>query len=182
MKLLVGYLLAVGIVATGCTADDRSARVDVRLTDAPASFESVFVTISRIDVAVASENWVTLFDQPQRFDLLTLQNDATAALGGADLVPGHYGQLRLIVDSASVVAGGIEEPLEIASGAHTGIKINLDAELSAGTTYTLVLDYDAAKSVKTTAKGYLMTPVITVKSLVGAPTESTGSASTDTSE
>ena len=68
-----------------------------------------------------------------------------------------------------MVVGGIEQSLEVASGARTGIKINLDSDLAAGMTYALVLDYNAAKSIKSTGQGYLMTPVIEMKSLTGTP-------------
>jgi hypothetical protein len=78
-----------------------------------------------------------------------------------------------------VVVGGVESPLDIASGAQTGIKILLDADIAAGMTYTLVLDYDADKSIKSTGKGYLMTPVIRVKSLSGAPTGSGSGSGSD---
>ena len=129
----------------------------------------MFVTISEVEVAAADGGWITLSAQPQRFDLLTLQNDATALLGGANLEPGSYGQVRLIVDSSSVVLGGVETPLTIASGAQTGIKVDIDTDIAADASYTLLLDYDAAKSIKTTGNGYLMTPVITIKSLTATP-------------
>ena len=193
-------LLAVSIVAliTGCTAapgptqgtqggsgpDDQGGaggsampHLQVQLTDAPADFQSVFVNISRIEIGTATDGWVTLSDQAQQFDLLTLQNDATALLGGADLAPGSYTQLRLIVDSASVVVAGVTQSLTIASGAQTGIKLNVDAEVAAGMTYTLVIDYDAAKSIKSTGHGFLMTPVIKVKSLTAAPIPGSGGGS-----
>lgn len=172
MKLLA---TCACIVAAGCAANPpeaQPAHIDVRLTDAPAVFDSVFVTISTIEVSTEA-GWVTLASEPQRFDLLTLQNDATALLGAAELAAGHYSQLRLVVDSSSVVVDGVEEPLTIASGAQSGIKINLDADIAAGTTYTLVLDYDAARSVKATGHGYLMTPVIKVKSMAEVPVEPT---------
>lgn len=142
-------------------------RMTVLLTDAPAAFESVWVDIVRVDIESAADGWLTLVDAPQRFDLLTLRDGVTAAMGDAELAAGHYGQLRLIVDSASVVVDGVESPMTIASGAQTGIKIPLDRDLEANTTYTLTLDYDAEKSVKTTGQGYLMTPVIHVKEMVG---------------
>src|SRR5262249_34353288 len=112
----------------GAGSSGATPHLQVRLTDAPAAFQSVFVDISRIDIGTASDGWVTLSDQPQQFDLLTLQNDATALLGGADLAPGSYTQLRLIVSSASVVVGGVTQSLTIASGAQTGIKLNVDAD------------------------------------------------------
>lgn len=148
--------------------DSGQARLDVLLTDAPGDFESVWVDISRVEIESPS-GWLTLTEEPQRFDLLTLQNDVTAALGGAMLEPGSYGQLRLFVDHASVVIDGVESPLKIASGAQSGIKIDLAATIEADTTYTLVLDYDAHASIKLTGAGYLMTPVIVVKDFVATP-------------
>lgn len=154
----------------GGPATAVAPRVDVLLTDAPGDFDAVWVNISSVEIESADTGWQTLTDTPQQFDLLQLQNDVTAALGGATLEPGTYGQLRLIVDAASVVVGGVESPLEIASGAETGIKIPLDQTLAENMTYTLTLDYDAGKSVKTTGQGYLMTPVIQVKDFVATPT------------
>lgn len=153
---------------TTTAAEPRAPKIQVLLTDAPGDFESVWVNITSVAVESGGE-WVTLADAPQRFDLLTLQNDVTAALGGAELQPGMYGQLRMMVDTASVVVGGVESPLQIASGAQTGIKINLDQAIEADTTYSLTLDFDAAKSVKTTGQGFLMTPVIMVKAFTGTP-------------
>ncbi|HET7499451.1 MAG TPA: DUF4382 domain-containing protein [Kofleriaceae bacterium] len=185
MRLLAGCLFTF---LAGCSLEPGSAgsadagaqvgstqssatHLDVKLTDAPAAFDSVFVTISQVRISTAA-GWVSLSEQPQRFDLLTLRDDATALLGGTDLAPGSYNQLRLIVDSASVVVGGVESALDVASGAQTGLKLNLDTEIVAGMTYTLVIDFDADKSIKSTGHGYLMTPVIKVKSLNGAPSPS----------
>src|SRR5882724_1701584 len=94
MKLLAASIFAL---ITGCTAapgtqggsapdaqdgvgSGATPHLEVRLTDAPAAFQSVFVSISRIEIGTASDGWITLSDQPQQFDLLTLQNDATALL------------------------------------------------------------------------------------------------------
>jgi len=178
-------VITVGLfaLATGCAVDDvqptdtkdskgalpRAPHIDVQLTDAPGDFEAVWVNIASVEIESADAGWQTLADEPQKFDLLTLQNDVTAALGGTTLEAGTYGQLRLIVESASVVVGGVESSLKIASGMETGIKIPLDQTLEANTTYSITLDYDAAKSVKTTGQGYLMSPVIHVKDFVATP-------------
>lgn len=172
------------VFAVGCSVDSPSdpsvdgttmpgmpqaPRIEMKLTDAPGDFESVWVNITRVEVESADAGWQTLVEEPQRFDLLTLQNDVTAAMGSATLAPGMYGQLRLIVDEASVVVGGEESPLPIASGAQTGIKIPLDRAFEENMTYAVTLDFDAAKSVKTTGQGYLMTPVVHVKDFVATP-------------
>src|ERR1041385_4174945 len=151
MKL---FAASIFMLATGCAVSPTQGGIgegvgtphlDLRITYAPAVFDSVFVNISRGEIGTAGGGWVTLADQPQTFDLLTLQNDATALLGGADLAPGAYTQLRLIVNSASVVVGGVEQPLTVASGAQTGLKLNIDADITAGRTYTRVIDFDAGK-------------------------------------
>src|SRR5215467_6454099 len=103
---MMKWMAPVIAIATGCAAStapqggpsDDTAHVEVKITDAPGAFDSVFVTISKSEISASDDSWTTLSDQPQTFDLLTLQNDATALLGGADLSPGTYGQLRLIVD------------------------------------------------------------------------------------
>jgi hypothetical protein len=147
----------------------QSPTLRVLLTDAPGSFEEAWVQISEVSIEAPS-GWQAVTTQPQALDLLTLQNGVTAALGAAALAPGAYGQLRLMVDSAYVMTGGQREELRIASGAHTGIKILLSAALEAGMTYQLVLDFDAQESIEQTGQGWLMTPVVRVKELVGTPT------------
>lgn len=172
------FALATGCVADGSTLDPsssaetvsapRAPRIDVKLTDAPGDFEEVWVDIARVEVG-SDAGWQTVTEQMQSFDLLTLQNDVTAALGGASLAAGTYGQLRLVVERASVVVGGEESPLKIASGMETGIKIPLDATIEENMTYAITLDFDAHKSVKSTGQGWLMTPVIHVKDFVATP-------------
>ena len=172
MKVLAAALALTAACAVDPTEESstspRDPKIQVLLTDAPGDFESVWVNIASVAIESGGE-WLTLTEEPQRFDLLTLQNDVTAALGDAALQPGMYGQLRLLVDTASVVIDGAESPLQIASGAQTGIKIDLDQMIEADTTYSLTLDYDAHKSVKTTGQGFLMTPVITVKDFTATP-------------
>jgi hypothetical protein len=175
-------LIAVGLftLATGCAVESAptstptepvAPRISVLLTDAPGDYEAVWVNIASVAIESADTGWMTVTDTPQRFDLLQLQNDVTAALGGTTLAAGTYGQLRLIVDSASVVVAGEESEMKIASGMQTGIKVILDRELEDNMTYAITLDYDADKSVKQTGQGYLMTPVIKVKDVVATPVE-----------
>jgi len=56
--------------------------------------------------APAEPGWRRLVDSPARYDLLQIQNGATAALGSEDIAPGLYTQIRLIVSEAAVVVDG----------------------------------------------------------------------------
>ena len=97
-------------------------------------------------------------------NLLELQNSATMLLAEADIEPGSYSQLRLIVESASVeliggytfVGGESVMDLKVPSGAQTGIKLNLRAgddgeegdgplEIVPGE-MVLVIDFDVSRS------------------------------------
>jgi len=139
------------------------------LTDAPADYDAVWVTTSRVEVSTVAtdtgeETWVALADQPQTVDLLALRDDVTTVLGDSLLVPATYGQLRLIVDAASVVVDGVEQPLTIPSGAQTGVKIDLDLTVEADQVYALVLDFDADRSVHQNGHGeWMMSPTIGVE-------------------
>ncbi len=136
------------------------------LTDAPGDFDEVWVDVGRTHVALGAgedATWTALNDQPTSLDLLTLQDDVTAALGDANLEPGHYGQLRFLVNDAFVVSDGESEPLTVPSGAQTGIKLNLDFDVEPDKTYALVLDFDAQESIRRTGAGLRMQPVILVE-------------------
>ena len=133
------------------------------LTDAPDDFDEVWVDVNSVELAFGTEGnggWNTISTGPTSLDLLALQNDVTQALGDAQLEPGYYGQLRFVVDQAYVVKDGETEALTIPSGEQTGIKLNLDFEIEADTSYALVLDFDAAASIRRTGAGLKMQPVI----------------------
>ena len=76
---------------------------------------------------------VRLTDDGGTFDLLTLQDGATATLANYVLDAGRYRQLRFFVETATVTLAGDHtfpdgsntKALIIPSGAQTGIKVNL---------------------------------------------------------
>jgi hypothetical protein len=124
------------------------------------------------NVEVEAENdgssdfgWIVVADKPATYDLLELQQGLTAGLGGAAIPAGHYTQLRLIVSSAAVMVDGEMHELKIPSGEQTGLKLNAEFDLASGADYVMTLDFDAQQSVKKVGPNYLLTPVISVKSL-----------------
>jgi hypothetical protein len=151
----------------GLDTRDVQGNLRLYLTDAPVEFDEVWVTISSVAIARDADDdaeWLMLAEEPQRFDLLTLQDDVTAILADAALDPGAYAQMRLIVDEAEVVLGDDVQSLFIPSGEETGIKLNLDFYVEAGKSYGIVLDFDARESIRSTGNGRLMmAPVITVE-------------------
>lgn len=171
LTIPLALLLAASVMLTGCNtgSDTGTGTLEVMLHDAPANYDAVNVFIESVEVnnAATDTGWVEINSPQQSFDLLELTNGAMAPLGSAQLEAGTYEQIRLILSSGghSVVVDGIEHDMFIPSGAQTGIKLNVNAEIESDITYTLLLDFDAARSVvergnEQSGIEYLLKPVI----------------------
>lgn len=200
LKSLFSVLL-VGLVAAGCDQDtvglddelalDTDTKVTILLTDAPSDYiGAAEVDIGRVELLPGDdgERIVLSEDGTDGFvNLLDLQGAATMQLAEADIEPGAYHQIRLIVEAARVeLAEGYEfrdgttmKDLKVPSGAQTGIKLNLHPEgdgepfvFVPGET-VLVLDFDVSQSFvlrgnpKTPAglHGVIFTPAIRVTAM-----------------
>lgn len=160
-------LIISTFMLTGCgtQSDSRTGTFQVLLHDAPASYDEVNVFIERVEVNNSSdeEGWITVGEPQQVFDLLELTNGVLQPLGEIELEPGTYEQVRLILssDGHSVVVDGESNDMFIPSGAQTGIKLNVNAEIEPDITYVLLLDFDASRSVVVTGNNnYILKPVI----------------------
>jgi len=166
----------------GGSASDTnlSGTLGVAITDAPAcGFDAVNVTVNKVRVhqsATASDTdagWTDITLSPARkINLLNLTNGALENLGQTPLAPGHYTQLRLVLDANagsakanSVVPSGTvnEVSLDTPSAVQSGIKLISQFDVAAGQRVDLVLDFDACKSVVRKGNGgYALKPVVKV--------------------
>jgi hypothetical protein len=186
----VGLAVWSGIVAAGVVAcggggggSGTGAQGSMRfaMTDAPAcGYDHVWVTVEKVSVhqsASASDGdagWVDLPVTPaRRIDLLTLTNGVLEELGTTPLAAGHYSQVRLVLSSnagtnppANAVqpTGGSVVALSTPSAQQSGLKLKVNADVAAGQTADLVLDFDACQSVvkSGTSGQYVLKPVIAV--------------------
>ncbi len=143
------------------------ANLEIRLTDAPADYESVMIDIRDIQINMTTDEnsgWQT----PENvkvgiYDLLKFANGKDTLLATAKFPIGTIKQIRLILGENNLVGeNGKLYPLSTPSGQNSGIKINTDVTLVANATYQLVLDFDASRSIiKAGNSGkYLLKPVI----------------------
>ncbi|PKD43599.1 hypothetical protein CWD77_08505 [Rhodohalobacter barkolensis] len=126
----------------------------VLLTDAPGDYEEVWIDVQEVRVHKQSDaeeednGWRTINDQPVRLNLLELTNGNYEILGEAELEPGSYNQMRLILgDQNELVINGETHHLSTPSAQQSGLKLQLDAEIEGGSSYTLLLDFDASRSI-----------------------------------
>jgi hypothetical protein len=165
MKRIAGFLL-LSVFWLACSNDDQTARLNVRLTDAPGDYEEVNIDIQSVEVNREGENqntgWTTLEVKNGVYNILELSNGLDTLLATAELPAGKISQIRLILgNNNSVKIGGETFPLSTPSAQQSGLKLNLNAMLTEGITYTVTLDFDAARSIVARGNGtYSLKPVI----------------------
>lgn len=153
----------------------------VALTDAPAcGYDEVNVTVERVRVhqssgaAAGDGGWTDIVLNPARkIDLLSLQNGILVDLGQTTLPAGQYTQMRLVLSPNGsgapanyvVPSSGSMMPVAMAtpSAQQSGIKLIHGFTIEAGKTTSLVLDFDACKSIVRRGNGsFGLKPVILV--------------------
>jgi hypothetical protein len=164
--------------------------LSVSLTDAPAcGFDAVNVTVNKVRVNTSSTasdtdaGWTDITLSPaKKINLLNLTNGVLESLGQTSLPAGHYNQMRLVLDpntgtglaNSVTPTGGSETTLSTPSAVQSGIKLVNGFDVAAGQTTSVVLDFDACKSIVTQGKGrYSLKPVVKV-----VPTTATGTGIT----
>lgn len=168
------FFATFSLLLTSCDVADKNTatkgQIVVKLTDAPADYDAVFIEVESVkihtdknpDDGIAEDGWITISDEKQRIDLLELQNGDVILLGRKELDTGFYHQIRLILgDNNTIVVNGTSHPLKTPSAQQSGLKLNINAEVKAGEIYTLLIDFNAAKSIVERGNGkYNLSPVI----------------------
>jgi hypothetical protein len=184
--LAVAAALTVGSVACSDSPSSPSlsgGNFNLRLRDTPFSdAKAVLVTFSSVRAHRAESDWTAVpfvnAATTRTCDLKKLETSEDV-LGTAALPTGHYTQVRLVVQSAtlyfdnpstgSACASSITAPtgasasLEIPSGE---VRLNREFDVTSSSTMTMLLDFDGDQSIRQTGNGrYMMTPVVTILSV-----------------
>jgi hypothetical protein len=177
------------------TPVSTAGTLSVSMTDAPAcGFDAVNVTVNKVRVNASGSagdtdaGWTDIVLSPaKKINLLNLTNGVLESLGQTSLPAGHYSQMRLILDANTgtgfansvVPTGGVETTLGTPSAVQSGIKLVNGFDVAAGQTTSVVLDFDACKSIVTQGKGrYALKPVVKVVPATSAGTGITGYVAT----
>jgi hypothetical protein len=164
-------MLMVLMVFTHCKKSFNSAKLQVKMTDAPADYQSVFIDLQKVMVhynGKPEDSWVELKSNPGVYDLLTLRNNVTTIIADDEEIPlGKISQIRLVLgNNNSVVTEGQSHALTIPSSSTSGLKINVHETVRRNDNIVITLDFDAEQSVNLSGNGeFIMNPVIKVKSI-----------------
>lgn len=190
MRLLLLILVIVIFpVLTGCSTSDSgsplanevikiqtegSATLKLSLTDAPNDeLSSVVVNVSHMEVlleGMGKKGRLIVAENLGPVDLLTLQNGVTLPLSQASIPAGvRATQVRLVLNGEgnfSVKNSSEMCPMATPSAQKSGVKIvfGQPIEFVGGLTYSLLIDFDALKSVVVQGNGgCLLKPVLKLK-------------------
>jgi len=173
VQYILSGILFLMIVAgiSSCKKDNETTsaagngHLTVKMTDAPADYSAVYIHVLDVRVNASTEEggWVSVPGiRPGIYNLLELANGLDTVLADGEVAAGYISQVRLILgDSNTIVVDSVVHPLETPSAQQSGLKINVHKDLAAGGTLSLLLDFDAAKSIVETGSGkYQLKPVI----------------------
>lgn len=169
---MIGLIVLIAISCNDINSSEPGkARLDVSLTDAPADYQEVNVDVQGLRIHHTAESdtsdddgeWVDLPVEPMTVNLLELTNGVDTLLASAELEPGSYSELRLILgDENTVMIDSVTHDLRVPSGQQSGYKIKFDTELEEGEELDVVIDFDAGRSVHKAGNSgkYILKPVL----------------------
>lgn len=154
------------LVMLSCAEDEKTARLQVWLTDAPGDYQEVNIDIQGVEIHTSGneteKGWQSVNVNQGVYDLLKLTNGLDTLLGELVLPAGKISQIRLkLGNNNSVKVNGNEFDLDTPSGQQSGLKLQVHETLAEGVTYKILLDFDVARSIVETGSGqYKLKPVI----------------------
>ncbi|HVE60285.1 MAG TPA: DUF4382 domain-containing protein [Chitinophagaceae bacterium] len=165
IKYLAFTLIAsTCILLFACKKDTANSTLHIRMTDAPIALEEVNIDLMQVNVKFAKDTaWVALQTTAGIYNLLGLQNGVDTLIAQGSFPSDVVKEIRLVLGGRnSIKSDGQIYSLTIPSGSESGLKLKVSKHLQADLE-TLLIDFDAALSVKQETDGYKLRPVLKLK-------------------
>jgi hypothetical protein len=162
--LLVPVMTA-SLLFVACKKDNDSSTLKLRMTDAPLAAEEVNIDLKAVEVKFDKDStqWLSMQTNAGVYNLLGLQNGIDTLIAQGNYPTGVVKEIRLIVGTNNTIkVDGQVLPLTIPSGSESGLKIKINKKLQE-TVETVLIDFDAALSIKQETDGYKLRPVVKLK-------------------
>ena len=168
--LAVGVAIVVIVAAFGvylaAAKSPSTGKVSIMVKDLPDDWTHVNVTFSQVRIHQAStgnesesneSGWHNLAIAQKTIDLAVLVN-VSELLASANVGPGKYTQIRLVIDS---VIGTMEDGTVVNFTVPSGeLKTTHPFNVTAGQTTTLTLDFILEDSIVHNSQGWKFKPVL----------------------
>ena len=154
------------IVTFACKKESGTSTLHVRMTDAPTALEEVNVDLKQVNIKFESDtnNWVSMATKAGVYNLLDFQDGLDTLIAQGTFPEGSLvKEIRLVLGSDnSIKTDGNIYPLTIPSGSESGLKIKVGKHLRTSID-SLLIDFDAALSIKKEGDAFKLRPVIKLK-------------------
>jgi hypothetical protein len=149
------------------TSGAGTTKVQIRMTDAPGNFEKINLSVKEI-VLISGGKPYAFAATTSIFNILDFRigtSNPDILVASGEMPTGDITEIRLVLNDSgnTIVVGGVQQSLSTPSGQSSGWKVKLTANpsLVQGVTYSLLLDFDAAKSIVSAGNGkYVLKPVV----------------------
>jgi len=161
--LLILMASVVMMNTNSCKKDDaNTSPVNIRLTDAPGPYNAVFIDLQGVELTGNDGKAIMLGVNAGIYNLLNFSNGYDTLIASGSLEVTTVQQIRLILGTDnSVVVNDVSYPLSTPSADQSGLKLQIHKTLEAGVLYSVLLDFDANKSIIEEGNGnYKLKPVI----------------------
>ena len=161
---LILCIVILGSIFTSCKKNKTQTTYPyaVRMTDAPGPYSAVNIDLQGVIIKGNDGNDVILNVNKGIYNLLDFSNGKDTLIATGTLNNANVQQIRLILGpNNTVVVNNITYPLSTPSAEQSGLKLQVHQTLQAGVQYSVLLDFDANKSIVEEGNGtYKLKPVI----------------------
>lgn len=164
-KLFLFVSVATTLLFISCNDNDSQAQsysYNVKMTDAPAPYDAVYIDVQGVEVKTSDGATYDLETEAQVYNLLELSNGVTVEIASDEIQSAYVTQIRLILgENNSIVVNGQTYPLSTPSAQQSGLKLLVNQELDANVQNTILIDFDAHSSIVVEGNGsYSLKPVL----------------------
>ena len=151
----------------GCGEEGGNIRVWLIDAPPPQDVEHIYITVMGVGIRDSEGVIATLQDDPYTVDVVGLVGGYAAALtynyrtGGTfiDVEPGDYtGIFLLLAEINSVVRDSVQDSLLIPEDVPIAYELEENFTILPGEYFTIIVDFDASKSINWEAQPYELTP------------------------
>lgn len=163
MKKSFSLFLLLVTLLFSCKKKVGEGEFSLYLTDSPGQYEHVYIDLQGLEVRNSSGEWTNLqLSRTGIYDILSFNNGIDTILSTYKFSPCAITQIRLILGSNnSIVRTGQSYALIVPSAIQSGIKINVDIEISENSSNQFLLDFNVGKSIIELPNSvYKLNPVI----------------------
>lgn len=157
-------IIMLGFMMASCKKETNKSTYPyaIRMTDAPGPYNAVYIDLQGIEITGGGGETVLTNVKAGIYNLLDFSNGKDTLIASGILEDATVQQIRLILGpNNSVMVNNVSYPLNTPSADQSGLKLQVHQTLLAGILYSVLLDFDAYKSIVEMGNGtYKLKPVI----------------------